>query len=86
MAWPITEFRLLESPNYCPGSYSLHLYCRYENPDHALDEFPHEYDDAQTYGEAAKNARKKGWILHRDNTATCPKCAARLKRGGRPSP
>jgi hypothetical protein len=74
------KLTLRKSPIYCPGAYDLHLYCKYENPAHRFDEFPHEYSgDFQTYGEAAKAARSVGWILHRDGTATCPKCAAALK-------
>lgn len=65
---------LLESPNQCPGSYSLHLYCKYRNPNHGWDEFPWQIDDFQTYGAAARYARRRGWILHRDGLATCPKC------------
>jgi hypothetical protein len=75
MAKPV----LLARPEWCPGAYLLHLYCKYENPDHAFKEFPHEVDDCQTYGEAASVARGWGWILHRDRTATCPKCAKALK-------
>lgn len=70
---------LLEQPEFCPGCYSLFLYCKYDNPAHDFREFPHEYDAWQTYGEAAKAARSKGWILHRDRTATCPKCAAAIR-------
>lgn len=80
------EFRLKAAPEYCPGAYSLHLYCKYENPDHRYGEFPHEPEDCETYGEAASQARASGWILHRDRRATCPKCAKRLRAGEKPSP
>lgn len=73
------EFRLRERPEFCPSAYSFHAYCKYENPDHAFDEFPHEPNAVQTYGEAVRALRSYGWIIHRDNTATCPKCAKRLK-------
>jgi hypothetical protein len=65
-------------PEYCPGTYDLDLYCKYENPDHRWDEFPWNVCEFQTYGQSAAWARSQGWILHRDNTATCPKCAAAL--------
>lgn len=75
------EIKLRDNPEHCPGGYSLHLYCRYENPEHRFDEFPHEIDDFETYGEAASGARSYGSILHRDRTATCPKCARALRLG-----
>lgn len=75
MAKPI----LRERPEHCPGGYSLHLYCKYQNPEHGFREFPWEVDDFETYGQAASAARTAGWILHRDRTATCPKCAKALR-------
>lgn len=71
---------LLEHPNACPGSYDLHLYCRYENDEHKYGEFPWEIGEFQTYGKAAAYARRRGWVLHQDGTATCPKCAKALKQ------
>lgn len=79
-------FRLNPRPEYCPGAYVLHLYCKYENPDHRFNEFPHESDQVYSQGEAHRQARDAGWILHRDGTGTCPKCAARLKAGEKPLP
>ena len=65
------------------GGYSLDLYCRFEGkwPDmrHEFDEFPHQYC-GETFGECARMARSAGWVIHRDQTATCPKCATRQKR------
>lgn len=76
----MSKLTLKASPDYCPGSYDLHLYCKYENPRHGWDEFPHHYSgEYQTYGEAAAAARSAGWILHRDGLATCPKCASDLR-------
>ncbi len=69
---------LKANPEICPGCYDLHLYCRYDNPQHGWDEFPHSVTQAQTYREAARIAKSLGWILHRDGTATCPKCAAAM--------
>jgi hypothetical protein len=82
---PESFFRSIVSPEHCPSGYSLHLYCKYENSEHKFGEFPHEPADCETYGQAARAARSYGWILHRDRTATCPKCAARLRRGDRPT-
>lgn len=70
---------LSADPLPCPGSYDLHLYCKYENEDHEFQEFPWTIGDFQTYGRAARWARSRGWILHRDGLATCPKCARALK-------
>lgn len=70
----MVRLTLSEPVNYCPGGYSLHLYCKYVNTEHGFQEFPWEIDDFETYGEAARFARSRGWILHRDRTATCPKC------------
>ena len=69
---------LLERPELCPGAYSLHLYCKYKNPAHEVNEFPHEPTQCQTRGEAVTMARGWGWLLHRDGTATCPKCSRGL--------
>jgi hypothetical protein len=82
---PDDVFRLRQSPNTCPGGYSLHLYCKYENPDHTFSEFPHEYEDGATFAQAAGHAKKDGWLIHRNGLATCPKCAARLRRGEKPA-
>lgn len=69
----------LERPEHCPGCYSLHMYCKYENPAHVWNEFPHEFGEGcETGGEARAIARRCGWILHRDGTATCPKCVRAL--------
>ena len=76
-------FRKLENPDYCPGVYDLALYCDHENDEHGLDEFPHEIVEFQTRREAYSHARKAGWKLHKDNTATCPKCVKRIKKGPR---
>jgi uncharacterized protein (DUF169 family) len=58
----------------------MHFYCKYDNPSHAYNEFPHESTDCETRGEAITHARRAGWIFHRDRTATCPKCAAALRK------
>ena len=56
------------------GCYSLHLYCDTINENHEFEEFPHEY--AFEHGSQCRSiARLKGWVLHRDGYATCPKCS-----------
>jgi hypothetical protein len=56
------------------GKYTLHLYCDQDNPQHALDEFPHEIV-GNTASQTRKYARKRGWKLDLENGhAICPKC------------
>jgi len=64
--------------NLIASGYSLDLYCKWNNPDHVWGEFPHQYSDEEK-AKCWRLARKAGWIVHRDRTATCPKCAAKLK-------
>lgn len=73
------EFKLLDHPFYCPSGYTLDLYCKYQNPEHDYNEFPHGIIEYETRAESVKEARRQGWIVHRDNTATCPKCVRKLK-------
>lgn len=69
----MTKYKL-EHPNGCPGCYTLDLYCDHFNDAHRYDEFPHQFT-GENYAACARTARKRGWVLHRDNcTATCPKC------------
>lgn len=68
---------LRKDPNHCPGGYVLHFYCKYLSEEHRFDEFPHEYP-GETRGECIGYARRYGWIFHKDNTGTCPKCAKAL--------
>jgi hypothetical protein len=63
-----------DMPCYAAG-YSLDLYCDGRNEWHGWNEFPHQFF-GETFGECAKLARKRGWVIHRSTrTATCPKCA-----------
>jgi uncharacterized paraquat-inducible protein A len=64
--------------NHVASGYTLHLYCKWENVGHVWDEFPHEYFHEHR-AKAWAAARKAGWIVHKDRTATCPKCAKKLK-------
>ena len=69
----MTKPTLLPRPLTIASGYSLHLYCRYLNPAHKFGEFPHEYNGE--HGPRVFNeARAAGWRIHKDGTATCPKC------------
>ena len=72
------EFKLRKHPLVCPHGYAMDLYCRYENPDHAFEEFPWHLPNLKSYSDAVRYAKAKGWKLHKDGTATCPKCVKRL--------
>lgn len=66
--------RKLDDPNFVAGAYTLHLYCDHENSAHEYNEFPHIITGE--FGSKCRSlARSCGWKLHRDGTATCPKCA-----------
>lgn len=68
----------LDSPLRMASGYTLDLYCKYKNPAHKWDEFPHQYFDEHGPN-THRSARKAGWLIHKDRTATCPKCAKELK-------
>lgn len=74
----MTTLKLNTSYAGCPGSYDLHLYCKWQNPAHDWDEFPWEVVEHETRPKAERAARKSGWVFHRDGSATCPKCARLL--------
>ena len=78
---------LLAQPEHCPGAYVMYFYCKYDNPDHPFQmriggAYMEEADQVETRGEAVSQMRKCGWIVHRDNTATCPLCAKALRERG----
>ena len=58
--------------------YDLHMYCRWENPRHNYDDFPQQFAGSHR-ADTRKQAKKVGWIFHRDGYATCPKCAKDMK-------
>lgn len=55
------------------GAYELHLYCDRSNDAHGYDEFPHQFGGSDL-AVCLRTARARGWIVHRDRTATCPRC------------
>jgi hypothetical protein len=66
----------MDAPPYYSSGYTLELYCDHKNADHGR--FPHCFY-GETFGECAKRARALGWTIHRNYTATCPKCSAQPK-------
>src|ERR1035437_10194182 len=61
------------------GCYTLNLYCDYKAHVPKFNEFPREYTD-ELGVRCRKAAKRAGWILSFDGTATCPKCAPSLRR------
>ena len=71
--------RAIEHPNTYASGYTLDLYCKYENEEHSFQEFPHQYL-GENWADVSRQARKEGWVIHRNVTATCPKCVKHLKK------
>ena len=67
-----------DDPLEMVGCYSLDLYCDQKNFDHRYDEFPHVYT-AEYGSRCRRDARRDGWILHKDHTATCPRCSRKRR-------
>lgn len=65
----------------CIGSYDFHAYCKYVNPDHEYQEFPHMNPPCETKTQAMNYLKSTGWVFHKDGTGTCPTCAQILKIG-----
>jgi hypothetical protein len=68
-----------DDPQQYASCYTMDLYCDHTNPAHPWDSFPHSFM-GETFGECAKQARKRGWVLHKDRTATCPICNKRNEK------
>ena len=68
----------MSEPNQYAACYTLDLYCDHYNKAHNFDEFPHQYY-LETFGECATEARRDGWMIHRNRTATCPKCSGKIR-------
>lgn len=60
------------SPVFCPYGFTIDLYCKWLNPAHEWG------SEAAFYGrdraEVFRDFKAAGWVLHKDNTATCPQC------------
>ena len=72
------EKSLNPEANPVASGYSLDAYCKWSNPYHSFQEFPHSFY-GNTKADCKKQARRRGWQLHHDGYATCPKCAAKPK-------
>ena len=68
-----TVKELWDEPLPYASGYTLDLYCDHSNPDHRWNSFPHTFH-GETFWQCAQEARAKGWVIHRDRTATCPIC------------
>jgi hypothetical protein len=74
-----------EGPEHAPGCYVMWFFCKYKNPEHPrsnteYDLYKFEADQVETRTAAIRQVRECGWIYHRDGTATCPLCAAELRK------
>jgi len=73
------QFPLSKNPMQFVGCYVMHLYCDRVNPDHGWKEFPCEIT-GNNFSQACAKAVLSGWVLHADNTTTCPKCSGVKRR------
>lgn len=64
---------LKQNPHVCPMCYTLDAYCKYDNDEHDFEEFPHGFV-GRDKSSCLREARRAGWVFHKDGTATCPKC------------
>ena len=67
----------VKNPLQYAAGYTLDLYC-----DQNLKPWEHNYEVsiyAQTFSQCAKEARRRGWKIHKDDTATCPHCNKKKK-------
>ena len=64
--------KLVSAPVPCPYGFSIDMYCKWDNPAHEWGQIVNFYgrDRAETF----RQFRAAGWVLHKDNTATCPQC------------
>lgn len=71
------RLKIARRPKKIDAAYKADFYCKYENRAHVEDEFP-VHVEGESWGDAIRQVRAQGWIVHRDHTATCPKCVAAL--------
>lgn len=64
-------------PRKIDSAYKADFFCKYQNRAHVEGEFP-VHLEGESWGDTISKARKLGWVVHRDHTATCPKCVAAL--------
>lgn len=62
---------LLDEPNEWAGCYTLDLYCKY---DHGWKN-PFGQYTGRTHSICAAQAKRDGWVIDEEGTASCPSCA-----------
>lgn len=74
----MTERKMRKDPQPVVEGWAMDLYCRY------TADISHDVD---TWGvsiggvsraDAHRQAKNRGWMFHRDGTATCPQCVKAL--------
>ena len=77
----------MDDVRHISSGYTIDLYCRNENNGCACPEYlgnePQDMvatEGPHCYYEARKEARRRGWTLHKDGTATCPYCNGKKKQ------
>ncbi len=73
------RLKVTRRPRKIDSAYKADFFCKYENKAHVDGEFP-LHIEGESWGDAIRKARDLGWRVHRDHTATCPKCAAILSQ------
>lgn len=64
--------RVPDPIQYASG-YSLDLYCDQDKHPPAIGTYMETFT-GETFGQCARDARRKGWVIHKDQTSTCPFC------------
>lgn len=62
-------------PNLTAKGYEMHVYCKYEHPVVGPSSFAEISGPNERH--CKRIAKARGWLLHRDRTATCPYCSGR---------
>ena len=71
------RLKIVGRPKKIDSAYKADFYCKYNNRAHVEGEFPLHLE-GESWGDTIRKARDLGWVVHRDHTATCPKCVAAL--------
>lgn len=74
----MTKLTLREDPLPVVEGWAMDLYCRYTvDVEHDMDTHGVSIGGADR-ADARRQAKAMGWVLHRDGTASCPRCAKAL--------
>lgn len=60
----------LENPHHYAGAYDLRLYCQWRVADGTEDFLRHDEPGVflgESFGDAAKTARRRGWVIDKKN-------------------